>query len=185
VPEEPLAEVFEGETEPDEVIGIKRHAGERANEEILTGHAIRRSAKKEYSRLSGIGTFTSLGSVGSAVFSSGFIMIISGVLMIIYALLCIGLPLFNLYTLFGVKGSPDDKALALKKNLRFNWLPIIILFVVIVLSFVGADYGFDTESNFTSIGNSYDVGVLLGTLSWGVFLSMTASLLVAVKGIEI
>lgn len=185
VPEEPLAEVFGGEAEPDEVVGIKRHAGERSNEEILTGYAIRRSVKKEYEHLSGLGAFASLGSVGSAVFSSGFVLIITGLLMLVYVLLCIGLPILNLYSLFGLKGPADDQAVKLKKYLRFNWLPIIILLVVVVLSFVGADYGFDITESFTSIGDSYDVGVLLGTLSWGVFVSMTASILVAVKGIEI
>jgi len=169
----------------DDAAGIKRHAGERSNEEILTGHTVRRVVDKEYEHLSGFGTFLALGSAGSAVFSSGFILIISGILMLVYGLLCIGLPVLNLYSLFGLKGSVDDTALMMKKYLRFNWLPVCLLLVVMILSFIGADYGFDVTDSFTSIGDSYGVGTLLGTLSWGVFVSMAASILVAVKGIEI
>ena len=168
-----------------EVEGVTRHAGERSNEEILTGHSIRRAVNKEYAHLSGFGMFTALGSAGAAVFSSGFVLIISGVLMLVYGLLCIGLPVLNLYSLFGLKGSADDTALLMKKYLRFNWLPVLLFLVIVILSFLGADYGFDVTESFTSIGESYGIGALLSTLSWGVFVSMAASIMVAVKGIEI
>jgi len=181
VAEEMLAEA----EQPGEVAGIRRHVGERSNEEILTGHAIRRTVNKEYSHLSGFGAFAALGSVGSAIFSSGFILIISAVLMLAYGLLCIGLPVLNFYSLFGLKGSADDAALKMKKYLRYNWLPVVLLLVIILLSFVGAGYDSDVVGSFTSLGDGYNVGVLLGTLSWGVFVSMAASILVAVKGIEI
>ncbi len=184
VEEAALASAAE-ERAADEAAGVTRHVGERSNEEILTGHTIRKAVNKEYASLSGLGTFAALGSAGSAVFSSGFILIISGVLMLVYALLCIGLPVLNLYSLFGLKGSADDNALMMKKYLRFNWLPVLLFTAVVILSFIGADYGFDVSESFTSIGQSYGVGALLGTLSWGVFVSMAASILVAVKGIEI
>ncbi|MCP4685415.1 MAG: hypothetical protein GY867_08195 [bacterium] len=180
-----LAAVEEAAAEPEQAVRVTRHAGERSNEEILTGHAIKRAKNREYEHLSGFGTFISLGSVGSAVFSSGFILVISAILMLVYGLLCIGLPALNLYSLFGLKGSADEVALAIKKYSKYNWLPVCVLFVVICLSFIGADYGFDLSESFTSIGDSYGVGALLGTLSWGVFVSAAASVMVAVKGIEI
>ena len=165
--------------------GVRSHAGERANEQIITAHTARASTMKEYEYLSGLGTFTALGSVGGAVFGSGVILMITGVLMIIFALLCIGLPIVNLYALFGLKGQPDDTALQLKKLLKLNWLPLIIFGVTLVLSFIGADYGFNAEESYASLGDSYSVATFLGTLSWGVFVSMAASILVAVKAIEI
>lgn len=165
--------------------GVERHAGERSNEEILTGRTTRRVVNKDYSYLSGIGMFASLGSIGSAVFSSGFVLIVSGILMLIYGLLCIGLPVLNFYALFGLKGSSDETALQMKKYLRLNWLLILLLLVMMLLSFFGANYGFPESETFSSLGDSYGIGVLLGTLSWGVFISMAASILVAAKAIEI
>jgi hypothetical protein len=165
--------------------GVERHAGERSNEEILTGRTVRKSVNKEYQHLSGIGMFASFGNVGSAVFSSGFVLIITGILLLVYGLLCIGLPVLNFYALFGLKGSPDEKALKMKKYLRYNWLLILLLVGMIVISFIGASYGFPASESYTSLGDSYGIGVLLGTLSWGVFISMAASILVAAKGIEI
>jgi hypothetical protein len=110
---------------------------------------------------------------------------LTGVIMLVFALLCIGLPVLNLYTLFGLKGQTDDVALKLKKAMRLNWLPLILFTVVLMLSFVGADYGFETSESFTSLGDAYGVAVLLGSLSWGVFVALAASVLIAVKGIEI
>lgn len=165
--------------------GITIHAGERANEQIITAHVARAKTTREYSHLTGFGAFASLGSVGPAVFSSGFVLVITGVLMLIYALLCIVLPVLNFYTLFGIKGTPDETAEKIKKYLRFNWLPLILFGVVLFLSFFGADYGFNTEESFTSLGESYSVAALLGTMSWGIFVALAASVMVAVKGIEI
>jgi hypothetical protein len=165
--------------------GITTHAGERANQQIITHHQQRRSAKKDYTHLSGIGSFAAIGSAGSYVFSSGFVLIISGILMLVYALLCIALPVLNLYALFGTKGNPDQRALAMKKLLKLNWLPLIILVVVIVMSFFGASYGFSPADTFDSLGESYGIATVFSTLSWGIFVAMAAATLVAVKGIEI
>lgn len=161
------------------------YAGEGANEEIIIAHQTRRRVNKEYSRLSGFGLFGSLGSAGSYVFSSGPVLMLSGVLMLLFVLLCIGLPILNLYSLFGVKGDPDEVALKLKGYLRFNWLPLILFIVVTFLSFFGSEYGFDGKELFTSLGSSYGPGVLLGSFSWGVFVALAGSVIVAVKGIEI
>jgi hypothetical protein len=165
--------------------GVTTHEGERANEQIITARAARARTAREYSQLTGIGTFASLGTVGSAVFGSGFILVLTAVFMLIYGLLCIVLPVVNLYTLFGIKGKPDDVAEKIKRHLRLNWLPLILFTVVLLLSFVGAEYGFNVEESFTSLGESYGVAVLLGSLSWGIFVALAASILVAVKGIEI
>ncbi|RKX26078.1 MAG: hypothetical protein DRP45_04460 [Candidatus Zixiibacteriota bacterium] len=192
--EEDLGQTTEAGTEQEAVAdaeggiegsGVESIQGQSANEEIITGHAFRKQVVREYKHLSGFGAFISLGSVGSKVFSSGFILMLSGALMLIFGILCVLLPVINLYGAFGVKGTPDQKALVLKKYLRLNWLPLLILLAVAMLSFVGADYGFDTAESFSSIGDSYGIGVLLGSLSWGVFIALAASILAAVKGIEI
>lgn len=175
----------EAEPEVQERRGVRTHQGERANEQIITAHVARARTVKEYTVLSGFGAFGALGTVGSPVFSSGFVLIITGVLMLVYGLLCVGLPILNLYGLFGLKGKPDDIALKLKHYLKLNWLLLIIFTVVMMLSFVGADYGFDSSESFTSLGDAYGVGVFLGSLSWGMFVALAASLLIAVKGMEI
>jgi hypothetical protein len=176
----------EAEPEAEQAVsGIITHQGERANEQIITAHSTRVSIEKEYTYLSGFGTFAALGSVGGPVFSSGIILVLTGILMLAYGLLCVALPVLNLYGIFGLKGNPDDIALKLKKYLKFNWLPLILFVAAMLLSFFGADYGFDTTDSYTSLGGAYGVEVFLGSLSWGMFVALAASLLVAVKGIEI
>ncbi len=165
--------------------GVTSQHGERANEEIITGRTTQSRTRREYSTLSGLGVFASIGSVGGKVFSSGLILILSGLLMLAYGLLCIALPVVNLYTLYGLKGKPDELALKLKHNLRLNWLPLLILVALLLLSLLGSDYGFSTTTSFVSLGTSYDIVTIFNTLSWGIFVAMAASLLVALKGIEI
>jgi len=161
------------------------HAGTRSNQEIITGHFQRRSVEKRYSTLTGLGVFVALGSVGGKVFSSGFVLILSGVLMLILGLLCIVLPVLNLYGIYGLKGTPDQKALRLKRLLRLNWYPLLILAVVIILSFFGSSYGFDAPATFASLGERYSIATLFSTLSWGLFVAVAASVMIAAKGIEI
>jgi hypothetical protein len=165
--------------------GVTSHRGERANEEIITGRTTQVRNHKEYTDLSGFGTFISIGSIAGKVFSSGLILILSGLLMLSYGLLCLVLPVINLYSLFGLKGKPDELAIQLKKNLRLNWLPLLILVALVVLSLLGSSYGFDAQNTFTSLGTSYGIVTIFNTLSWGVFIAVAASLLVALKGIEI
>jgi hypothetical protein len=154
-------------------------------EEMIHGFVAKKRVHKEYSRLSGISAILALGSVGSYLFSSGAVLFLSAILMIVYKLLCIVLPIYIVYSLFGIKGTSDERALKLKRNLKLGWFPVILFIAVIVISFLGADYGFATTDLFTSIGNSYGVGVLFNTLSWGPLLSLGAFILLAVKGIEI
>ncbi|UCD64058.1 MAG: hypothetical protein JSW34_01105 [Candidatus Zixiibacteriota bacterium] len=155
------------------------------SEELIHGYVAKKKIHKEYSRLSAIGSFIALGSVGSYVFSSGGILVITAILFLIYTLLCVGLPVYTLYGIYGTKGDADSRALKLKKMVRLNWVPLILFVLALVLSFVGAEYGFDSAETFVSLGKSYGPGAFLGALSWGIILSLSAFILVAVKGIEI
>jgi len=160
-------------------------AHERPTEEVLHGYVAQKRMTKVYERLAGLGAFASLGTVGSAVFSSGGILVISAILFLLMIVSTLALPIYSLYGLFGLKGDVDQKALALKKVLKLNWIPLLLFVGTMILAFFGANYGFDAESAFTSLGRSYGVGVFLDTLSWGAFVSIGASVLLAVKGIEI
>lgn len=155
------------------------------SEEIIHGYVAKKKFVKEYTRMSGLGSLISIGSVGGDIFSSGFVLIITGFLFLLYTLLCIGLPAYTLYGLFGLKGSTDEKALKLKKILKYSWLPLILFTCVFIFSFFGAEYSFDAASTFSSLGSSYGVGTLIDTISYGIILTLCASILVAVKGMEI
>lgn len=155
------------------------------NEEIIHGYVTRMKVRREYGNLSGIGAFLALGSVGSKVFSSGAVLMLSAILILLYTLLCLGLPVYTLYGIYGIKGAEDDKALALKRVVRYNWIPVLLFLVIALLSFAGGQYGFDAASLFASLGDSYGPGAFLGILSWGIFVSMAAFILIAVKGLEI
>jgi hypothetical protein len=167
------------------VDGVTSQRGERANEEIITGRTTQVRSHKEFTELTGFGAFISIGSIIGKVFSSGLILILSGLLMLAYGLLCLVLPAMNLYSLYALKGKPDEVAVVLKQKLRLNWLPLLILVALVVLSLVGSDYGFNALGMFASLGASYDIGTVFNTLSWGVLVAVAASLLVALKGIEI
>ncbi len=175
------AEVTPEEETRAEVLSERRSS----SEEIIHGYVAKKKFIKEYSHMSGLGSLISIGSVGGNVFSSGFVLIITGILFLIYTLLCIGLPVYTLYGLFGLKGSADEQALKLKKILRYNWLPLILFAGIFIFSFFGADYGFDAASTFSSLGDSYGVGVLLDTISYGIIVTLCASILIAAKGMEI
>ncbi|MBN1213084.1 MAG: hypothetical protein JXA92_10935 [candidate division Zixibacteria bacterium] len=173
----------EGTANPDSVKTFAQEA--TSHEEVIHGMQAKRRVRKEYERLSGVGAILALGSVGSYIFSSGFILVITAILFLVYTLLCIGLPLFNLYNIFGMKGKEDDKALTLKKYLKWNWIPVILFVFTLVLSFFGANYAPDAVGTFTSIGVSYGPAVFLDSLSWGIFITIGAFILLAVKGVEI
>jgi hypothetical protein len=158
---------------------------EAPKEEIIHGYVAKKKIHKEYSRLTGLGSFASLGSAGSHVFSSGFVLILTGLLFLVLTLSCLALPAYTLYGLYGIKGNSDQKALKLKSILKLNWLPLLLFVAALIISFVGADYGPGTSSLYTSLGDSYGVAVFLGSLSWGVFITLAASIMLAAKGIEI
>ncbi len=161
------------------------HSGGGTSEEVIHGYVARKKYEETFDRLGGFGTLAALGSVGSPVFSSGIVLIVSGILFLLMILATLGLPLYSLYGMFGLKGDADQKALALKKVLKLNWIPLMLFTGTMFLAFFGANYGFDAESMYTSLGRSYSVGVFLDSLSWGAFVSIGASVLLAVKGIEI
>jgi hypothetical protein len=158
---------------------------EGSAEEVIHGYvAVKKKIHKEYRRVSGIGMFASLGTVGSDVFSSGLVLVVTAILVLVYAVLCLLIPGYTLFSLFGQKGGRDERALKLKKVLRLNWVPVVLFVVMFILSFFGAEYSFD-PAVYDSIGDSYSVATFLGSLTWGVLLTLAAFILVAVKGIEI
>ncbi len=154
-------------------------------EEVLSSYVAKKKVERIYAGKTGIGAILSLGSIGSYIFSSGAALALTAILFILYTLLCLALPIVTLYGLYGVKGAPDAKALHLKKLLRYNWIPLIIFVLAIFLSFFGSSYGFNAAGTYSSIGSGYGTGVLLGSISWGVVISMGAFILAGAKGVEI
>jgi len=154
-------------------------------EEILHSYVAKKKIHKEYVRKSGIGSLISISSIGGDLFSSGFILILIAIVLIIYTLLCIGLPIYTLFGIYGIKGDPDEKATRLKKVFRYSWLPLCLFILALFLSFFGANYGFDSNAAFSSLGDSYGIGIFLNSLSWGIIVSLGAFILTAVKGAEI
>lgn len=180
-----IAEAMEPDV-PAEDVGARAGVQQTTpHEEVIHGYVARKKIHKEYDRVSGIGTFASIGSIGGKVFGSGFVLMLTGILMAAIIILSLVLPLYSLYGIFGLKGDEDARAMKLKKMLRLNWLPLILFMAAMVLSFLGADYGFDAASLYGSLGDSYNVGVFLGSLSWGPIMLIGASVLLAAKGIEI
>ncbi|MEW6016163.1 MAG: hypothetical protein AB1690_12705 [Candidatus Zixiibacteriota bacterium] len=137
--------------------------------------------RKEYASATALGAFGYLGDV----LSSGFILMLTGILFLIYMLLCIGLAAYTLYALYGVKGDPDTKAVKLKKILRWNWIPVAIWGFCLIISFFGADYSFNTANTLVQIDKSYGIGTYLGILSYGFYITLFAFIMNAVKAIEI
>ncbi|UCE23856.1 MAG: hypothetical protein JSU74_11235, partial [Candidatus Zixiibacteriota bacterium] len=56
---------------------------EGAAEEVIHGYVAKKKVHKEYARLSGFGSLIGLGSVGSHVFSSGGVLVITAIIFII------------------------------------------------------------------------------------------------------
>ncbi|MEA2031191.1 MAG: hypothetical protein U9N55_06315 [candidate division Zixibacteria bacterium] len=179
-----VTEETEGTTGEDQQGASATNEGS-SSEEILHSYVAKKKIHKEYVRKSGIGSLISIGSIGGSLFSSGFILILTAIVLIIYTLLCIGLPIYTLFGIYGIKGSPDEKATRLKKIFRYNWLPLCLFILALFLSFFGGNYGFDANATFSSLGDSYGIGVFLGSLSWGIVMSLGGFILTAVKGAEI
>ena len=145
-----------------------------------------REVKSDFHSITGIGALFSLGTYGSYIFGSGFILMLSGILMIVFFLSCLVFAGFNLYLLFGVKMKDKDKyALYLKKMLRYNWYPVLLWLAIILLSFIGANYGFDSSKMVVQVGKSYGFAAFLGLTSMGIYLALGAFLILALKGKEI
>lgn len=153
----------------------------------INGEAIKvTETSYDYRTKTGIGALFSLGSYGSMLFSSGFVLIITSILMILYFLCCVGLAGFNLYVLFGVKkSSADEYALFLKEKLRYNWVPVYVWLAMFFLAFIGGSYGFDSGNMLEQVGDIYGVSTFIGLSSYGIYLSLSAFLIMALKGKEI
>lgn len=195
--EAPLLPELAGEVESVE--GLAETATEEAADEIemvqlekdehgfasITGPRKRKEIRRDHQSISAIGVFGAIGALGGKVFSSGFVLMLTGFLFIIYMLACIGLAVYTIYTLYGAKGSPDDKALQLKKVLKLNWISIGIWAFCLVISFVGASYSFDSTGMLKQIGTGYGTGAYLGLLAYGFYISLACFIMNAVKAIEI
>jgi len=151
----------------------------------ITSHRKQKQVVREQMSLSAIGAIGSLGSIGGKVFSSGIAVMLTGILMIVYMLICIGLALYTLYALYGVKGDDDTRALKIKSILRLNWIPVIIYVVGIFLSLSGGTYSFDTVDMIAQIGDSYGTSTYLGLLSSGFYISLACFVISGAKSVEI
>lgn len=178
-PGQPVATETEGETPEVASEAVT------PNEEIIHGYVAKKKVHKEYTRLSGFGSLVAIGSLGSYVFGSGIATSGIAILLILFMILCVALPGYTLYGLYGAKGNADQQALKLKKILKLSWLPLFLFLGTIILSFLGGSYGFDPARYFVSLGTEFGPGAFFGTLSWGVFVSVAMSILIAVKGVEI
>lgn len=148
----------------------------------MTGGKKRVEIRKEFHSASAVG---SLGKIGE-VFSSGIVLKVSGLLFLIYMLLCVGMALYTLYIIFGFKGDADTVALKLKQILRYNWIPVGIWLFCMILSFFGASYSFNTgEGGLAQLGDSYGIGAYLSILGYGFYISLACFIMNAVKAIEI
>jgi hypothetical protein len=164
-----------------EIVGAAMEKDEHGFSAI-TGARKRKEIKKEYHSASAIGSLSKIGDV----FSSGFILKITGFLYLIYMLFCIASALMTLYLIFGAKGDPDTAALKLKRALRLNWIPVGIWFFCMIIAVFGASYSFNVgEGGLKQLGDSYGIGVYLGLLGYGFYISLACFVMNAVKAIEI
>lgn len=147
----------------------------------ITAMRKRKAIRKEHQEASALGAL----SLASVVFSSGFVLKITGIFFLIYMLLCVASGAYTLYTLYAGRGDPDTKALQLKKALRINWIPVGIWIFCLIISFLGASYSFDTGGVMKQIGTSYGIATYLSILGYGFYISLACFIMNAVKAIEI
>ncbi|MBN2226518.1 MAG: hypothetical protein JW763_04060 [candidate division Zixibacteria bacterium] len=151
----------------------------------ITSHRKKKEVVRENMSLSAVGAIGALGSIGGMVFSSGFAVMLTGILMIVYMLICIALAVYTLYSLYGAKGDEDTKAIKLKSVLRLGWIPVIIYVGGIFLSLFGGTYSFDTVDMIAQIGTSYGTSTYLGLLSSGFYISLACFVISGAKSVEI
>lgn len=151
----------------------------------ITAIRKRKEIRRDYEGYSAIKSIAMMGSAGGAVFSSGFILIITAILIIVYMLLCLGSAGYTIYMLYGQKGNDDVKALKLKKALRINWVPVMIWGFCLIISFFGATYSFDSTGMISQIGDHYGISTYLSILSYGFYISLACFIMNAVKAVEI
>lgn len=134
---------------------------------------------------SGLGILAGLGSTAPKIFSSGIILIVSGILFLAYMLLSLAIPGYIGYSVMTIKGHPDEIALKLKSILKLAWIPVLVWVAILALSFIGADYGFDTTDALNQVGESYGISAFLGLLGVGFYLSLAGFVLAGSKSVEI
>jgi len=160
-------------------------AGESANEEVITMTKYQRRTTRVTTNKLGVEGLVAIGTVGGAIFSSGFALMVTGLLFLTLTLGCLALPALTLYELYFVKGDADQQALVLKKRLTYNWIPLLAFAAGLILSFLGGTYSFNAPATFSSLGAHYGPGAYLGSLAWGFYVALAGSTLLALKGIEI
>lgn len=165
--------------------GAQSVAGESSNEEIITMAKLERRTNRTTTTEIGIMGPLALGSAGGALFSSGLPLMLTSVLFLALTLACIGLPIMTIRALYAKVKDHDQWSLQLKKTLRYCWLPLLIFVVGSLLSLLGGSYGFNAKEVMSSLGSSYGIGAYLGSLSWGFFIALAGSTMLALKGIEI
>jgi len=164
-----------------EIVGEKDEAGFAS----IAATRVRKEVKREPVSVSAIGAIASLGDFGDKIFSSGIVVIITAIIMMLYMLFAIAMAVYTLYILYGSKGDSDQKALQIKKAVRYNWAGLAIWGVMLLISFFGADYSFDTSDAIVQLGGSYGPGTFLSLLSFGFYISLACFIMNAVKGSEI
>lgn len=158
---------------------------EEGAEKVIYGHQQRQKVTRETETLTGLGAFAAIGDAMGKMFSSGIILALTAVIMILFLLSCLVIPILSLVALFVGKGTSDEAALRLKRALRLAWLPSIFIGLAFILSFFGGSYSFDPTALYSSLGENYGVGVFLGSLTYGVIVALGGSFLLAAKGAEI
>jgi hypothetical protein len=135
--------------------------------------------------LSGAQVIARIGSVSSDIFSSGIVLQITAVLFAVFVLLIFAAPLYIIFSLLTIKGDADVAALKLKKALRFGWYPVMLWALMLALSFIGADYGFDSSEALKQVGESYGAPTFLGMLGSGFYISLAGCMFAGSKSVEI
>jgi len=159
--------------------------GTVVSEPVVPELAVKGIVNDAYSK-SGLGALASIGTYGSMVFSSGFALMLTGILLIVYLISCLAMAAMNLYVLYGVKmANQNEYVLYLKKKLRLNWIPVLIWLAMLLFSLIGAAYGFDTKGTLKQVGDSYSFVTFMGLSSFGFYLTLAAFLITALKGKEI
>jgi len=151
----------------------------------ITGVQKSTKIEREHLAVSGIGVIGGFGNYIGKVFSSGFVLILTGILFLVYMLMCLITPIYTIYLLYAGKIDDDERALKVKKAMRINWIPLIIWVAGMILAIIGANYGFGTDEMVRQIGSNYTIGTYLGLLSFGFYISLAMFVMNAVKGAEI
>lgn len=164
-------------------------------DEVITATQTRRDVTRTFYSLTGFGSILAIGDVGGKVFGSGIILILTGLVLFLLTVSCIAVPVMILKEIYTGRGTPDERATKLKKTLRIAWVPLLLFVAAMFLSFFGSSYGFDPANGasygvpnglaLVTLGNGYSVAAFLGTVSFGVYVALAASILLAIKGVEI